>query len=103
MSVRVQYPGQRLMLDGVLDASSAPDVRLALHEALDHGVDDLVIDLAALQMLDATGLGVLVGSHRRAGRLGRRLVLTGVPPQVERMLLVTRLHRVLHVETDAVA
>ena len=42
-----------------------------------------------------TGLGVLVGAHRRAQRAGRTLVLRDVPDPVGRLLFVTRLDRVL--------
>jgi anti-anti-sigma regulatory factor len=39
-----------------------------------------------------------MGVHRRAGRCGRRLVLRGVPPQMQRLLVATRLHRILAIE-----
>lgn len=39
-----------------------------------------------------------MGTHRRAGRLGRRLVLRAVPAQLQRLLVATRLHRILAVE-----
>ena len=45
--------------------------------------------------VDATGLGVLVGAHRRARRAGRTLVLRDVPAPVARLLLLSRLDRVL--------
>lgn len=93
-----ERPGELLVLRGSLDVSSVADVRQALHLALDAGTGDLVVDLADVVLLDATGLGVLVGAHRRAGRCGRRLVLRRVPARIERLLLVTRLHRVLRVE-----
>src|SRR5579883_541978 len=67
-----------LCLAGRLDVSTVADVRIALHEALDSGSGDLVVNLAQVEVGDATGLGVLVGAHRRAGRRGRRLVLRGV-------------------------
>jgi len=44
-----------------------------------------------------------MGAHRRAGRAGRRLVLTGVPPQMQRLLIATRLHRILTIEEAAPA
>lgn len=98
MHVHVDEPGQALTLSGQLDASTVPDVRLALHAAVDTGHGDLVVDIADVELLDATGLGVLVGAHRRAGRNGRRLVLRSVPPRVERLLLISRLYLVLHVD-----
>ena len=91
-------PGQRLALRGRLDVRAAADVRLALADAVRAGTGELVLDLADLQAVDATGLGVLVGAHREAGRSSRTLVLLDVPDRVGRLLLVTRLHRVLRVE-----
>ncbi|MEU7427776.1 MULTISPECIES: STAS domain-containing protein [unclassified Streptomyces] len=87
-----------LVVGGRLDVRSAADARTALHAAVDHGVGDLVLDLSALDSWDATGLGVIMGAHRRAGRCGRRLVLRDVPAQMQRLLVATRLHRILAVE-----
>lgn len=85
----------RLALSGRLDVHAAPDARLALAAAVDGGEGELVIDLGGLEAVDATGLGVLVSAHRRAQRVGRTLVLADVPEQVGRLLLVTRLDRIL--------
>lgn len=93
--LRTVRPGQLIALQGRLDVRAATDARLALAEAVDGGSGDLVLDLAAVQAVDATGLGVLVGAHRRAGRGGRTLVLHDAPPSVERLLRRTRLDRVL--------
>lgn len=57
-----------------------------------------MLDLTELDSWDATGLGVIMGAHRRAGRVNRRLVLRGVPPQMQRLLVATRLHRILAIE-----
>ncbi len=69
-----------------------------MHAALDDGSGDLFVDLRDVEMLDATGLGMLVGAHRRAGRTGRRLVLRNLSPQLVRLLRVSRLNRILVVE-----
>jgi anti-anti-sigma factor len=96
-------PGQLVHLTGRLDVHAAADVRLALADAVELGSGDLVIDLASLEGVDATGLGVLVGAHRRAGRAGRRLVLRDVQPPVHRLLFLTRLDRVLRLSTTDAA
>ena len=87
--------GALVSLHGRLDVVAAADARLALAQAVDDGDGELVVDLAALLAVDATGLGVLVGAHRRAQRAGRTLVLRDVPDPVGRLLFVTRLDRVL--------
>jgi anti-anti-sigma factor len=81
-----------------LAVRTAADARSALHSAVDGGRGDLVLDLTELDSWDATGLGVIMGAHRRAGRRDRRLVLRGVPPQMQRLLVATRLHRILVIE-----
>jgi anti-anti-sigma factor len=91
----VDEPGQHVLVRGRLDVRAAADARLALAAAVADGTGDLVLDLSGLEAVDATGLGVLVGAHRAAGRVGRRLVLLDVPTPVGRLLLVTRLSRVL--------
>jgi anti-anti-sigma factor len=91
----VLRPGRLLALRGRLDVRVATDARLALAAAVEDGAGDLVLDLGGLDAVDATGLGVLVGAHRRAGRSGRTLVLQDSPPQVARLLARTRLDRVL--------
>ncbi|MGC0422954.1 STAS domain-containing protein [Embleya sp. AB8] len=92
---------RELHLAGVLDVHATTDVRLALHEALDNGDGDLILDLTGVPALDITGLGLIVGAHRRAGRRERRLVLTGVTPDVYRVLVLTRLHRILTLRQPA--
>ena len=98
----VERAGHVLALRGRLDVRVTADVRQALAAAVDDGADELVLDVAELEGVDATGLGVLVGAHRRAGRAGRTLVLRDVPPSLARLLLVSRLDRVLRTTRRAV-
>jgi len=99
----VTVDGHAVALHGRLGVGDATDVRLALADAVAHGDGPLVLDLSLLTGLDATGLGVLVGAHRRAGRAGRVLVLRDVQPEVHRLLLLTRLDRVLRTERSCAA
>lgn len=95
MQIEVLQRGCLLSLHGQLSSVSVGDVRAALCAAIDDGIDDVIVDMSGVELMDATGLGVLVGCHRRAERAGRRLVLQNVPDRIERLLLATRLHRVL--------
>jgi anti-sigma B factor antagonist len=93
--------GQEVSVSGRLDENSVAEVRLALHDILDRGVGDLLIHLAEVEVHDATGLGVIVGVHHRARRVGRRLVLVDVSPRLDRLLRASRLNRVLTRGPDA--
>ena len=87
--------GREVAVSGRLDVSTVADVRVALHDILARGAGDLLIHLAQAEVHDATGLGVIVGVHHRARRLGRRLVLVDVSPRLDRLLGASGLHRVL--------
>jgi anti-sigma B factor antagonist len=95
VSVTETSPGLEVTICGPLDVESVAEVRTALHEILDRGAGDLLVHLAQAEVHDATGLGVIVGAHHRARRLGRRLVLVDVSPRLDRLLRASRLHRVL--------
>ena len=99
--MRIRGDHARLLIEGRLDVHSAADARTVLHTAVDDGDGDLVLDLAELDSLDAAGLGVIMGAHRRAGLAGRRLVLRDVPPRMHRLLVATRLSRVLTIENSS--
>ncbi len=94
--------GGLVHLVGRVDARNVAELRDALHAELDGGRGPLVLDVSRLDVGDATGLGVLVGTHRHAGRVGRSLVLREVPPRLQRLLAATRLHRILRVEAGGV-
>ncbi|MCL8207577.1 MAG: STAS domain-containing protein [Actinomycetia bacterium] len=83
-------------LEGEFDLAVAD----ALREALDalvakHPEQDLVLDLAGVSFIDSSGLGVILGRHRRLQARGRRLLLAGVGPQVKGILTTAGLGRIL--------
>lgn len=93
--------GQEVSVFGRLDVNTVSEVRLALHSNLDRGVGDLLVHLAEAEVHDATGLGLIVGIHHRARRMGRRLVLVDVSPRLDRLLRASRLQRVLARGSDS--
>lgn len=101
LDIEVLRRGAELRLTGRLDARSASAARATLHEALEDGAGDLVVNLGGLEIWDGTGLGVLAGASRRARRSGRRLVLSEVRPRELRLLRVARVPRTasLHAAT----
>ena len=84
-------------LAGELDLLSASVLREQLLGLLRPGSSRLVLDLSRVTFSDASGLAVLIGTGRRARRLGGFLRLAAVSPQVDRVLYITGLHRHLPV------
>ena len=62
-------------LSGLLDVRSVGDVRQLLNDLIDNSAGDVIVDLGCVDAIDATGLGLLIATHRRTQLLGRQLVL----------------------------
>lgn len=95
VDITVVAAGVELSLVGRLDTHSSAPVRSALHREIEAGWGDLTVHLADLEIWDASGLGVLVGAHRRARGLQRRLVIADMAERERRLVRAARLHRVL--------
>jgi anti-sigma B factor antagonist len=76
-------------LRGELDVMDAEAVAAALTAAADRG-NVIVVDLAGLTFIDASGLAALVRAGRHARHMGGDLVLTAPQRQVRRVLALTR-------------
>ena len=82
-------------VDGRLDAASVAHVRDVLYDAIDRDCRRIVVELPEAEIGDATALGLLVGAHHRARRLGRELVVGEVSDRTARLLRMSHLDRVL--------
>ncbi len=88
----------KILLDAHLDARNVAVARARLLEALETAVGDIVLDMSRLESIDATGLGMITAIHLRCERSGSRLVLSNCPREIRRVLAVTRLNRILHLD-----
>lgn len=85
-------------LAGKIYAHDAGIIRDQLLEAMEKGVKEITINLAGLDYIDSSGLGVLVTVHKRTLEMNGRLILTGVQGMAAEILKRTRLDKVLHIE-----
>lgn len=80
---------------GELDAYTSPRLRRALEELAVPGRYRLVVEATRLDFMDSSGLGVLVGAHKRARNGGGALAIAGAPERILRVLRITGLVRVM--------
>jgi anti-sigma B factor antagonist len=81
-------------------------LRNAVHEALDNGSGNLLLNLAGVTMIDSSGIGELVSSYTRTANRGGKLKLFNLPPKILDILQITQLITVFEVfddEDEAVA
>lgn len=85
---------------GDIDLDSSPHLRRALERAITGTDGSVLLDLSGVTFMDCSGLGVLTAAR---ARLGDRLWLCGVPPEVTQLLRVTGLLREFGVADGAPA
>lgn len=97
MSLAITVHGSHVRLAGAVDTETAPSLRAELTELINAAGPgtELRVDLGAVSIMDSSGLATLVGAHRLAVAKEARLLLTGLPRHVSRMLNVTGLDDLL--------
>lgn len=79
---------------GEVDVATAPRLRKETLAVLSEGHDRVVLDLEAVDFLDSTGLGVLIGVLRRINAVGGQLRLVCSTPRILDLFTLTGLDRV---------
>jgi anti-sigma B factor antagonist len=85
---------------GELDLHTSELLREELANVLEAGGHHLLVDLTGVSFMDSTALGVLVGTAKALRPSGGQLVLVADDPRVTRVIELTGLQRVLHVEAS---
>jgi len=87
---------------GEIDVYTAPRLRDRITELVGAGNYDLVIDLEAVEFLDSTGLGVLVGGLKKVRAHGGSLELVCTQERLLKIFRITGLAKVFVIR-DSVA
>jgi anti-sigma B factor antagonist len=85
-------------LSGELDITTADRLEAALDQLIRSGYRYVVLDLAELDFLAASGLRVLIHTDTALHTAGGRLTLTNLPRIVRRVLAITALDTTLTID-----
>ena len=85
-----------LKVDGWLDTQASPDMQQEL-DALEPGIDSLVLDFADLEYISSAGLRVLLSAQKVMSRQGG-MKLKGVGDVVMDILEITGFSNILTIE-----
>jgi len=88
---------QALDLEGEVDVYTAPVLRQAIMDQVEGGVKHLLINLARVEYLDSTGLGILIGGVKRLKEQGGSLRLVGPSARIQRIFEITGLNKIFDV------
>jgi anti-sigma B factor antagonist len=83
-----------LVIEGVLDALTAPEIRPTIDAVVDEKRRSVQVDLSALRVIDSSGVGVIVSLYKRCKAFGGSVRVTGLANQPLAIFRLLRLDRV---------
>jgi anti-sigma B factor antagonist len=93
LSLQTRTVADRTVLEvgGEIDVYTAPRLKERLLELVADGTRQIIVDLEAVEFLDSTGLGVLVGGLRRVRAEGGHLALVCTQERILKIFRITGL------------
>ena len=90
-------------VEGRLTATGAPRLRQSVDDAVAAGRARVVIDMGAVEFIDSSGIGALIGGLKSTRLADGDLRIAAVPETVRRVLKLTNLDRALREYPNAEA
>ena len=85
---------QVVAVRGEIDLFTAPELKMALGEAIESGKSRLVVDLEETTFLDSTALGVLIGTVKRLRSRDGVLTIVNTDPNIAKTFEITGLDQI---------
>ena len=84
-----------IQISGEIDMATGPELRQRIVQYVQEGHLHIILDLAKVDFIDSTGLGVLIGGLKRTRSHGGDLQCIGLSESLKEMFKLTGLDAVL--------
>lgn len=82
-------------IDGEIDHHSAARLRVEIDsEFLKTKAQNIVFDFSKLHFMDSSGIGLIMGRYKLLAPVGGRVLLSGVSPQLDRLIGMSGLYKI---------
>ncbi|MCC5633104.1 STAS domain-containing protein [Nostoc sphaeroides] len=85
---------------GILDGIRGSELRQQITFAVENSVDIVLIDLAAVKIMDSSGLGTLLSALRIVKSAEAKLVICSVNDSVKMLFEITKMERIFQIFVD---
>lgn len=85
---------------GIMDGAAAHDLKNQVLEALQHGVDGVLLNLTGITFMNSSGIGALVSTLKAVREKGKQLYICGLSDQVRMIFELTKMDRVFTLYAD---
>lgn len=88
----------KIILTGEVDIYTSQDLKDKLYNIIDTSKMDLRIDCKELNYIDSTGLGIFVGSLKKAKQYDKKIYIANLKDNIKKLFIITGLDRVFIIE-----
>ncbi len=94
----LEKKGVIISVDGKIDTNGTEALREKIRESLDNvDLRYVVINLAKCDFITSVGLGMLVGAHKKANAIGKKLAFVELHKNIESIFRITNLYTFFNV------
>lgn len=98
MTMNVEQIGTTLVvkLSGEIDQSCAGTIREEIDRELKQSpIQNLILDFAKVSFMDSSGIGMILGRYKEIKMRGGKTMIIRVQPQVDRVLELSGLKKII--------
>jgi anti-sigma B factor antagonist len=88
----------KISLIGEVDIYTASSLKEKLYSIIDQVNMDLRIDCSELNYIDSTGLGIFVGTLKKAKQNDKKIYITNLKENIKKLFLITGLDKLFILE-----
>jgi anti-anti-sigma factor len=74
-------------------AATIPELRSKMREIVEQGVQELVVDLTDVQMVDSSGIGLLISAYNSLRKVGGSLAVIHASAELMELFQTMRMHQ----------
>jgi len=74
-------------------AAAIPELRMKMRGVVAEGVEELVVDLAGVEMVDSSGIGLLISAYNSLRKVGGRLAVIHASSELLELFQTMRMHQ----------
>lgn len=84
-----------------LDSTNAPELKSELLLINKNSINNIILDLSKSRYCDSSGLSAILIGNRLCKDSGGKFILTGLQPNVQKLIEISQLHNVLNITATA--
>jgi len=88
----------RVHLSGEVDIYTSQELKNRLYEIIDTRKADIILECSELNYIDSTGLGIFVGSLKKAKQYGKKISIVNLKDNIKKLFIITGLDKVFIIE-----